>query len=325
MALIRNALNLILVLPLIAACGNAFAAELDFRGFYLPVRFTPAVADLNNDGWVEPLGTWSDGNGHLTPATPASLGLQSLFDNNRKHRDNRLADFNGDGHLDLISNVYSCWEDTNSMTQLHFNNGDGTFTEDLSFRAMNIRGQGENIVTADFDNDGDLDIFIPFYTFEFGPNEACKFNSPKNYLLQNDGTGHFTDVTDAAGVGMEDWNDRHLRVEGAQAVDFEGDGDLDLYVGSHFFFNNGNLTFTDRRAALGLPELFDEGAKFLDWNNDGHLDLVLHHPNSGPHLFAYDGSTFTEKLLTPAGHPFFSSGAPAYAPVGFTASYGMNV
>jgi hypothetical protein len=54
------------------------------------------------------IGALNNGAGKLTIVTPGSLGLDALFANNRKHRDNRLADLNGDGHLDLIANVYSC-------------------------------------------------------------------------------------------------------------------------------------------------------------------------------------------------------------------------
>jgi len=143
-------------------------------------------------------------------------------------------------------------------------------------------------VVADFDNDGDLDIFIPYYTFN-SSTEQC-------YLLINDGKGHFTDIADAAGVSLRN-RPNNLRPEGAQAVDFNNDGWIDLYVAGHLFINNGNLTFTDQRAALGLPELFDEGIKFLDWNNDGLLDLLIYHPISGPHLFEFDGSMFHQKAV----------------------------
>ena len=93
-------------------------------------------------------------------------------------------------------------------------------------------------------------------------------------------------------------------------MDFDGDGWIDLYVGGHFFFNNGDMTFTDRREALGLPELFDEGVKFLHWNDDGRLDLIIHHPDTGPRLFEFDGSVFVERS--------------AFSPQSYFDSYGVN-
>ena len=124
-------------------------------------------------------------------------------------------------------------------------------------------------------------------------------NDPREqfYLLLNDGTGHFTEVADAAGVANRGWP-LYWKSEGAQAVDFDGDGDLDLFAASHFYFNEGVVDgvprFVDRRAALGLPLRFDEGLKFLDFDNDGRLDLLLHHPSEGPQLWRFTGEVFVE-------------------------------
>jgi len=264
-----------------------------FTATFAPLPpLTSTVADVDEDGWVEPLGTINRGQGNLDVVSLWTTGLGALFANGRKHRDTRLADLDGDGHLDLIANTYAPVTDANSMALLFHGNGDGTFTEDPRFRTLNdglgIRGFGETILVADFNNDGFLDLFIPYYTFN-DPSEHC-------YLLINNGHGGFVDVSDRAGVSLRG-RPHALRPEGAQAVDFDGDGWIDIYVAGHLFINNGNLTFTDRRAALGLPELFDEGAKFLDWNNDGRLDLLLHHPQRGPRLFEFDriASVFRER------------------------------
>src|SRR5262249_15995401 len=73
------------------------------------------------------------------------------------------------------------------------------------------------------------------------------------------------------------------------------------------------LTFTDQRAALGLPELFDEGIKFLDWNNDGFLDLVIHNPFVGPRLFEF----------TPSSGKFVERNV--FSVQAYTGSFGVNV
>src|SRR5262249_11704872 len=62
---------------------------------------------------------------------------------------------------------------------------------------------------------------------------------------------------------------------------------------------------------LGLPELFDEGIKFLDWNDDGRLDLIVQHPTYGLRLFEFDGARFVERAVFPPGT--------------YDSSYGVNV
>ena len=256
------------------------------------------------------------------------MGLGDLFANGRVNRDTLVADFNGDGLPDIISNTYTYANDPNPANRalLFINNGNGTFTEDLSFSALDLRGHGETIVTADFFNTGALDVFLPYYTFPYTDGSGHT-NAPQNYLLENDGSGNFHDVAVSAGVSLSNWPDPNLRPEGAEAVDLWNNGLIDLYTGSHLFKNNGNGTFTDVSAQVGLPEMFDEGAKFIDWNNDGHLDLVLMNPNTGPHLYQFNGSTFTEitQATDGSGHPFFNAGpAGNYAPLTFDDVNGMN-
>jgi hypothetical protein len=306
----------------VLAASAAIAAELRFRPVALPARrMTSVVDDIDGDGWVEPLGTWNDGRGGLVRASLRTMGLQALFAGGRSHRDARVADLNGDGLPDVISNTYACLADGDPPALLFFNNGDRTFTEQASFRALDLKGRGETIVVADFDNDEDLDVFLPFYTF---PDPACP-NAPRNYLLRNDGAGTFTDVSVAAGVDLPGWPSI-LRPEGAQALDLDGDGHLDLYVAGNMFVNDGDLTFTNRRLDYGLPLISDEGAKFMDWNNDGRLDLVLHDPWAGPRLYEFDGLRFHRRFEATdgSGRPFFSTGPPDHAPLSFLGSIGVN-
>ena len=82
-------------------------------------------------------------------------------------------------------------------------------------------------------------------------------------------------------------------------MDYDGDGWIDFYVGGRLFHNNGDLTFTDVTNAVGLPGDFDEGIKFIDWNNDGLLDLIIHHPVFGPALWEFDGARFTRRDVMP--------------------------
>lgn len=273
-----------------------------FNPVILPYVGPMTIADINGDGCMDILGADGDCQGNFNLFSEASIGLGALRANGRRWRDLRFADFNGDGIPDAIANVYSCdvpecgGNDTNSQILLFWGNGDGTFTEDPDFAALNIPGGGfgETICLGDFDNSGSIDIFLPKYTFYDG--------SEHNFLLMNDGNGNFTDMSASAGVDMPGWPLTY-RPEGCEAVDLDGDGKIDIYAGSHLFMNHttqiGQPVFVDEAAQRGLPIHFDEGAKFIDWNNDGNLDLVLQDVQFGPQLFQFNGYSFSQVNVLP--------------------------
>jgi hypothetical protein len=317
--------------PINQAPTSSSQETLDFLGGIYFDPFVAAVADIDSNGFVQPFGAKNDGFGILTTVSnprsgPIPPGLENLpvttLQPRSEHiggvtRDIRVADFDNDGFLDLISTTYDCVDPANpdDVARVYRNNGDGTFTEvlnpfrDSHGRPITLQGRGETIVVADFNNDGFLDIFIPYYSYQSNdpdpdgaPGTICK-NSLQSYLLINDGTGHFTDVADVAGISLRNLP-AGLKVEGAQAIDLNNDGLIDLYAGSHMFMNtgitNGIPHFVDRAAYFGLPPFFDEGAKFIDAYNDGLLDLVLLDPHSGPALFRFQATQFVQQ---PAAFP----------------------
>jgi hypothetical protein len=134
------------------------------------------------------------------------------------------------------------------------------------------------VAIFDYNNDGKLDIF-----FTNGADiKTLRKDSPKYYnrLFENDGHGHFTDVTEKAGLAGTGYD------TGVAIGDYDNDGYEDIFVaGVHrntLYHNNGDGTFTDVTAKAGLnkpdPEygpLWAVAAAWVDVNNDGLLDLVV--------------------------------------------------
>jgi len=128
---------------------------------------------------------------------------------------------------------------------------------------INLYDHGCGVAVADYDGDGDDDIYL------------CNQTGP-NALFRNDGRGRFLDVTRMAGITVED----RISVA-ATFADVDGDGWPDLYVtntrgGNLFFHNLGNGTFEDRTIQAGLAFVgHSEQATFFDADGDGDLDLLL--------------------------------------------------
>jgi hypothetical protein len=118
----------------------------------------------------------------------------------------------------------------------------------------------------------------------------------QSFLYVGLGNGQFLECADSAGVSMPGIP-FHLRPEGTAVADWNGDGTLDIYCASHLFLNDGDAHFTDVRGEVGLPVVFDEGAQFVDFDDDGDLDLYLRIA-SGPALFRNDQGHFTDVTVT---------------------------
>jgi hypothetical protein len=188
-------------------------------------------------------------------------------------------DVNGDGFLDLYV------PRGRQPAQLFMNDGTGHFTDEAAARGVQDLGlNGIGAVFADYDNDGDQDLFVA--------NDPVG-TAVGDRLYQNDGTGHFTDVAAAAGVAGDTAD------VSATWGDYDGDGYLDLYVVSnspclppvmyqtdHLYHNDGDGTFTD--VTSYLPGADGDGAGYqaawFDGNGDGRPDLYLANDRwGGPH------------------------------------------
>jgi hypothetical protein len=130
---------------------------------------------------------------------------------------------------------------------------------------------GAGCAFLDYDNDGWMDI----YFVNSGPSDFFTPPKPlKNALYHNNHDGTFTDVTDKAGVAGGKFG------MGVAAADFDGDGNIDLYVtnyGSNILYrNNGDGTFTDvtDKAGVSAPG-WSTCATWFDYDNDARLDLFV--------------------------------------------------
>jgi hypothetical protein len=212
----------------------------------------------------------------------ADVGLGDLIAAPRKFGDGRLADFNGDRLDDIFSNTRSSAASEVSIALLHVNQGDSEFLTSPSVSALGIAGFGGTLLAADFDNDGDIDVFAPY--------DQTRGDGARNWLLINDGTGAFTDTAAAAGLETNPPGEAYVP-RGGQAVDFDEDGYVDLLFGSRLMLNNGDGTFSDGSAASNLPVIADQGLRLTDTDLDGDLDL-LHHDGIVTRLFRNAGGVF---------------------------------
>ena len=208
-------------------------------------------------------------------------------------------DFDGDGWIDLFTSTAH----TSEKARLYRNNRDGTFA-DVS-DAANLEGinGGLNVVQADYDNDGDVDVLVLR-----GAWLRAAGRHPKS-LLRNDGHGRFADVTFDAGLG-----ERYYPTQTANWADYDNDGDLDLYVGNEedgrdvtdapcqLFRNDGNGTFADVAEQAGVTtHAFAKGVTWGDYDGDRFPDLYVS-VNGGPNrLYHNNGNgTFTDVAAKPA-------------------------
>lgn len=227
-------------------------------------------------------------------------------------------DYDGDGWLDIYF-VNGCWlKNVNDnrgrslrdklINSLYRNNGDGTFKDVTKEAGVGDKGYGVGCSAADFDNDGDLDLYV----LNYGPN----------VFYRNNGDGTFTDISQSSGLANPKWS------LSAPWFDYDGDGDLDVYVANYLEYdsgkfrsyyaaagypgplsyrgqpdalyrNNGDGTFTDvtKEAGIFKPNGRAMSATVADLNNDGFLDIYVpndamenyHFKNTGEGKFEEDG------------------------------------
>ncbi len=216
--------------------------------------------DLDNDGDLDLFaGTWQRGNrlflnnGNKTfqeVTQQAGLALKA----STVHA--VMADVDNDGFLDIYIAV------NEEGNKLYKNNGNGTFTDIAVESGAVYNGRAMGAGFFDYDKDGDVDLYL---VHDFGQ---------ANHLYQNDGTGHFVNVAEQAGVN------RAGDGMGVDFGDYNNDGWLDIYItqmnGNLMYRNNGDGTFANVTVAAGVVGGgMSWGVNSLDCDNDGWLDIFV--------------------------------------------------
>ncbi len=202
-----------------------------------------------------------------------------------------MDDFDNDGFLDLFTTAY----DPCAPAILFRNRGDGRFTDRSTAAGLTHQLGGFNAVQTDYNNDGFLDVLILRGAWQ------GDYGRQRNSLLRNNGDGSFRDVTDDAGLAYPAYPTQ----AGAWA-DYDGDGDLDLFVGneaesqtvhypSQLFRNNGDGTFTDAAQQAGVVnDRMAKGVTWGDYDNDGDPDLYVSNIGANRLYRNNNDGTFTD-------------------------------
>lgn len=178
-------------------------------------------------------------------------------------------DFDNDGDQDLFVIGGSA-----GIDRLYINDGTGNFSEHGAAWGIARTHQGTGASVGDFDNDGNLDLYVT----SLGPSDDRE--PGWNVLYRNNGDGTFTDVTASAGVSIADafQGDSFSSAFG----DYDLDGDLDLAVagwlgGSRLFRNNGDGTFmnvTGFALDVDMTQVRGFAPRFVDMDGDRYPELL---------------------------------------------------
>jgi len=238
-----------------------------------------AVADVNNDGLEDVfIGNGSGFAGALYLQQndgTFKLSVNKAFDKDKKFEDMGAAffDADGDGDQDLyvVSGSYEFKIGSPYLQdRLYLNNGKGVFTRSNNLPVVNA--SGSVVRPADFDNDGDIDLFVG--------GRVVPGNYPlpaKSYILQNNGKGVFTDVTKSVApqftkLGM---------VTDAIWTDYNNDKKLDLIVTGDWMpisiFENQNNHFVNKTKEANLENSTGWWSSIAqgDFDKDGDMDYIV--------------------------------------------------
>ena len=250
----------------------------------------------------------NNGDGTFENVTSAAMTAETRWSSSAA-----FADVDGDGDLDLCVATYAkyvptrdgcetrglrvfCGPETfDSQTDTLFrNNGDGTFTDISEEAGIRFAGRGLAIVCADYDDDGDADIFIA--------NDMSQ-----DFLYQNRGDGTFDEVAFLTGMALSEDGTMGNGM-GIDAADIDNDGRLDLFITNFqdqvntLYHNDGDGFFTDvsypsGTGAVSLPMLA-WGCAVADFDNDGLRDIFVANGHIHDNIEKFDDiGTYAQRKL----------------------------
>jgi hypothetical protein len=239
-----------------------------------------AVADVNGDGLDDFYvggAKWQPGklfiqqrDGTFHASSQAAFAADSVSEDIGAS----FLDANGDGHPDLlvVSGGNEFWGEQDALRpRLYLNDGRGNFQRARA-ALPDIFENGSCVAVGDFNGDGHPDLFI-------GSRVVSRSYGviPKSHLLENDGSGRFTDVTLEKAPGLSEAG----MVSSAAWIDYDGDGKQDLVVAGEWMpvrvFHQENGKLVDRTKEVGLSGTngWWNSVEAVDLRGNGRQDLVL--------------------------------------------------